>query len=161
MLEDRAVTWARDRFHITTDRRHIPLADALALLRTTFWAKEMTSDELERASRNSINFAVLEDNVLAGFARVVTDLATYAYLTDVVIAERYRGRGLGEWVVRCILEHPDLQLLRRVALLTRDAAEFYERLGFKRGAGDRAYLELPFPNAIHQDVDARSVRRNL
>jgi ribosomal protein S18 acetylase RimI-like enzyme len=142
MLEDRPVTWARDRFYITTDRRQIPLTDALALLRTTFWAKDMTEDELERACRNSLPFAVLDEKTLAGFARVITDLATYAYLTDVVIAERFRGQGLGEWVVRCILEHPDLQRLRRIALLTRDAAEFYGRLGFRRGSGDRNYLEL-------------------
>src|SRR4051812_23728537 len=109
MLEDRAVTWARGRFYITTDRRHIPLSDALELLHMTFWAKDMTADELERASRNSICFAVLDEQVLAGFARVVTDVATYAYLTDVVIAEQYRRQGLGEWVVRCIVEHPDLQ----------------------------------------------------
>jgi N-acetylglutamate synthase-like GNAT family acetyltransferase len=142
MLEDQPVTWARDRFHITTDRRLIPLADVLALLHETYWAKNMTADALERATRNSVCFAVLEGNTLVGFARAITDLTTYAYLSDVVIADQHRGHGLGEWLVRCILEHPELSGLRRFALLTRDAAEFYVRLGFKHGAGERNYLEL-------------------
>jgi ribosomal protein S18 acetylase RimI-like enzyme len=142
MLEDRPVTWARERFHVTTDRRVIPLDQALALLRGMYWAKNLTADALERASRNSVCFAVLDGATLIGFARAITDLTTYAYLSDVVIAERHRDKGLGEWLVRCIIEHPDLQGLRRIALLTRDAAEFYERLGFKRGSGERNYLEL-------------------
>jgi ribosomal protein S18 acetylase RimI-like enzyme len=142
MLEDRPVTWARERFHVTTDRRVIPLDQALALLREMYWAKNLTADALERASRNSVCFAVLDGAKLIGFARAITDLTTYAYLSDVVIAERHRDKGLGEWLVRCIIEHPDLQGLRRIALLTRDAAEFYERLGFKRGSGERNYLEL-------------------
>jgi ribosomal protein S18 acetylase RimI-like enzyme len=142
MLEDRPVTWARERFHVTTDRRVIPLDQALALLREMYWAKNLTADALERASRNSVCFAVLDGATLIGFARAITDLTTYAYLSDVVIAERHRDKGLGEWLVRCIIEHPDLQGLRRIALLTRDAAEFYERLGFKRGSGERNYLEL-------------------
>lgn len=142
MLEDRPVTWARERFHVTTDRQLIPLDQVLALLHTTYWAKHMTADALERATRNSVCFAVLEGSTLVGFARAITDLTTYAYLSDVVIAEYARGQRLGEWLVRCILEHPDLQGLRRIALLTRDAAEFYERLGFKRGSGERIYLEL-------------------
>jgi len=145
MIEDQPVTWARGRFHITTDRRLIPLADALSLLHETYWAKHLTADSLERATRNSVCFAVLEGSTLVGFARAISDLTTYAYLSDVVIAEPYRGQGLGEWLIRCILEHPDLSSLRRISLLTRDAAEFYVRLGFKHGAGERNYLELLSP----------------
>jgi len=142
MLEDQPVTWARDRFHITTDRRLISLGDVLGLLHQTYWAKGMTLDALERATRNSVCFAVFEESALIGFARAITDLTTFAYLSDVVIADPHRGQGLGEWLVRCILEHPELSGLRRFSLLTRDAAEFYVRLGFKHGAGERNYLEL-------------------
>ena len=156
MLEDRPVTWARDRLHVTTDRRLIPLADVLSLLHETYWAKTLTADALERATRNSICFAVLDGTTLVGFARAITDLTTYAYLSDVVIAESHRGQQLGQWLVRCILEHPDLSGLRRFALLTRDAADFYVRLGFKHGAGERNYLEL-LPGRAPPPVGAQGV----
>jgi ribosomal protein S18 acetylase RimI-like enzyme len=68
-------------------------------------------------------------------------MATYAYWTDVVIAEAYRGRGLGRWLSECMLGHPDLQRLRRVALLTRDAQELYVRVGFTVGSEPLIYME--------------------
>jgi N-acetylglutamate synthase-like GNAT family acetyltransferase len=74
---------------------------------------------------------------------VVTDLATYGYVTDVVIVEDRRGKGLGEWMVECILAHPDLQRLRRLALLTRDAPDLYARFGFTAGPVSLGYMELP------------------
>jgi N-acetylglutamate synthase-like GNAT family acetyltransferase len=76
-----------------------------------------------------------------GFARVITDLATYAYLTDVVVDTAYRGRGLGLWFMERVLDAPELQGLRRITLLTRDAESLYLRLGFERGAGPLVYME--------------------
>lgn len=113
----------------------------LALLRTTFWASDMKRNVLSRAIENSVCFALFERDVLIGFGRIVTDLATYAYWTDVVIAEKSRGRGLGQWLSECMLAHPDLQRLRRVALLTRDAAQLYARVGFTEGPGPLIYME--------------------
>jgi N-acetylglutamate synthase-like GNAT family acetyltransferase len=80
-----------------------------------------------------------------GLARVVSDLATYAYLTDVVIVEAWRGRGLGRWLVECILAHPDFQGLRRVALLTGDAQDLYARFGFGRPPAGITYMEITGP----------------
>jgi N-acetylglutamate synthase-like GNAT family acetyltransferase len=113
----------------------------LALLRTTFWASDMKRNVLARAIENSVCFAVFEQHLLIGFGRIVTDLATYAYWTDVVIAEESRGRGLGQWLSECMLAHPDLQNLRRVTLLTRDAAQLYARVGFTEGAAPLVYME--------------------
>ena len=141
MLDDRPRTWTRGTHAVTTDRTRIPLADVLALLRDTHWAGELSPAVLERAMRNSVCFALLDGARLVGFARAVTDLATYAYLTDVVVAHEARGGGLGTWIVECILDHPDLQRLRRITLLTRDVPAFYERLGFTAGTGDRHYFE--------------------
>jgi GNAT superfamily N-acetyltransferase len=76
------------------------------------------------------------------FARVITDLATYAYLTDVVVAPAARGKGLGSWMVEAILAHPDLQGLRRFALLTRDAHELYKKFGFSTDMPTSTYMEL-------------------
>ncbi len=142
MLEDRTVAWTRDRYRISTDRAELPLVAVLALLHDTHWASAMTPERLAVAVRNSICFGVYDGARLVGFARAVSDLSTYAYPTDVLIAPDARGAGLGEWLVRCIRAHPDLQGLRRISLLTRDVPHFYERLGFTRGSGDRTYLEL-------------------
>ena len=142
MLEDVPVTWTRGRRRISTRRDLLPLDAVLALLHDTHWGGAMSADTLRVAVRGSICFGVYDGDELVGFARAVSDLATYAYLTDVVIATDVRGEGIGEWLMRCVRAHPDLQGLRRIALLTRDAARFYERLGFTRGSGDRDYFEL-------------------
>jgi ribosomal protein S18 acetylase RimI-like enzyme len=140
-MNDPPVTFYRGEFVITTDRSRIDPDAALALLHTTFWARDLTREVLARAIANSVGFALFERDLLVGFGRVVTDLSTYAYWTDVVIAGEYRGRGLGRWLSECMLAHPALQGLRRVALLTRDAAEMYTRVGFTVGSGPLIYME--------------------
>lgn len=126
---------------ITTDSSLIPVDAALALLRTTYWAREMPRETLERAMRHSLCFGMLEGTSLLAFARVVTDRATFAYLTDVVVDERQRGRGLGQLLMAHIVRHPDLQGLRRFTLLTADATSLYEKFGFAAGAGMLTYME--------------------
>jgi ribosomal protein S18 acetylase RimI-like enzyme len=143
MLEDRPAEWTRGPHRVTTDRGEVlpALDDALALLHDTHWGAGMRRDVLERAARNCVCFLLTTDGRVEGFARATSDLATYAYLSDVVIAPAARGRGLGRFLVECVLSHPDLQGLRRIALLTRDAAGLYERLGFTHGPGNRSYME--------------------
>jgi GNAT superfamily N-acetyltransferase len=141
MLGDAPVEFRREGLVITTDRQRIDPDSALELLRTTFWAREMKGEVLVRSIQNSVCFALLDGTILAGFGRAVSDLATYAYWTDVVILSSYRGRGLGRWLSECMLAHPDLQGLRRVALLTRDAAELYSKIGFTEGPGPLVYME--------------------
>lgn len=140
-MTDSPVEFRRGQFAISTDRRRIDLDAALALLHATHWAADMTGEVLARAIANSVCFGLFERETMIGFGRAVTDLATYAYWTDVVIAERYRGRGLGRWLSECMLAHPQLQGLRRVALLTRDAAELYAGVGFTIGSGSLIYME--------------------
>ena len=126
---------------ITTEPALIDIDAALALLRSTAWARGMPREMLVRAMANSLTFGLRRGGELVGLARVVTDRATFAYLTDVVIAEPMRGQGLGHRLTAAILEHPDLQGLRRFALLTADATRFYEDFGFTRGAGELTYME--------------------
>jgi GNAT superfamily N-acetyltransferase len=140
-LSDPPVEWRRGEFIVSTDRSRIDQSAALALLRTTFWAAGMDPAVLARAIANSVCFGVYHGEVLVGFGRVVTDLSTYAYWTDVVIADRYRGQGVGRWLSECMLAHPDLQRLRRVALLTRDAEALYAGVGFTVGPGSLIYME--------------------
>lgn len=101
----------------------------------------MTLAVLERASEHSVCFGLYEGPSLIGFARAISDLATYAYLTDVV-DEVKRGLGLGRWLIECVLAHPDLQNPRRISLLTLNAQALYESFGFAVGSGTKTYMEL-------------------
>ena len=140
-LPDSPQRWTRQELMVTTDRAAIDLDQAHALLATAWWARAMPRELLERAIRGSVVFAASERDRIVGLARVVTDLATYGYLTDVVVSEAARGRGIGSFLVECILAHPELQGLRRLALLTQDAQHLYRRFGFQEGAGDSIYME--------------------
>lgn len=140
MMNDDVIEARRNEDTLTTNRARISVDAALDLLRTTYWAGSLTRETLALAMENSLCFGVLRTDTLVAFARVVTDRATYAYLTDVVVAERLRGQGLGRWMMQRILEHPDLQELRRFALLTCNAS-LYESFGFKTGAGALTYME--------------------
>ena len=133
---------------ISTDRTRIDPDAALALLRATHWGAGMSRETLTRAIANSICFGVYQGRELIGLGRAVTDLATYAYWTDVVIAPTHRGRGVGRWLSDCMLAHPELQGLRRVALLTRDAADLYTQIGFLEGPGPLIYMERKPPGNV-------------
>jgi len=140
-MHDAPLEFRRGNTVISTDRTRLDPDAVLQLLHNTCWAGNMSEEVLRRAIANSISFGVFDGATLVGFGRVVTDLATYAYWTDVVIAPSHRGRGLGRWLAECMLAHPGLQNLRRVALLTHDAVSLYARVGFTSGAGELVYME--------------------
>jgi GNAT superfamily N-acetyltransferase len=140
-MDDTPVEWTRDGCTVSTDRGRLDLGAALGLLAGTHWGGSLTADVLARAVANSVCFGVYEADRLVGFARVVTDLATFGYLTDVIIAPSHRGRGLGGWLTECIIAHPALQGFRRLALLTRDAEAVYRAAGFVPGPAPLVYLE--------------------
>jgi N-acetylglutamate synthase-like GNAT family acetyltransferase len=126
---------------ITTDSSRIDVDAALALLRQTYWAREMSRETLAKAIEHPLCFGILSDDALVGLARVVTDRSTFAYLTDVVIAPSMRGQGLAHRLMDEIVRHPELQGLRRFALLTSDAMKLYEDFGFSVGSGAVTYME--------------------
>ena len=140
-MNDQPIEFRRGNLTVTTDRARLELDAVLALLATTFWGGSLNRDVMAKALANSICFGLFDDNRLVGFGRVVTDCATYAYWTDVVTAPKYRGKGLGEWLGRCMLDHPELQGQRRTSLLTRDAVRLYDRLGFTPETGALTYME--------------------
>jgi ribosomal protein S18 acetylase RimI-like enzyme len=111
------------------------------MLRDSHWGGAVSADVLARAIANSLCVGVYEGERQLAFARAVTDLSTYAYLTDVIVAADTRRRGIGSWMVEEILAHPDLQGLRRIALLTRDAQALYERFGFSTRMATSTYME--------------------
>ena len=95
-----------------------------------YWAKGIPRETVVRSLESSLCFGVYCEGKQAGFARVISDFATYAYLGDVFVLEPYRGRGLAKWLMECIVAHPALQGLRRWTLATRDAHGLYAQFGF-------------------------------
>jgi ribosomal protein S18 acetylase RimI-like enzyme len=143
----RVVEDHRGGLSLSTDRSRIHLDELLAMLLASHWGGAMTRPLLERAIENSVCVGVYDDNRQLGFARAVTDLATYAYLTDVIVANDSRGRGIGSWMLEALLAHPDLQGLRRIALFTRDAPWLYAKHGFTTQMPSSTYMEIrPGPN---------------
>lgn len=154
----------RLNFLASTDPDLLDVDAIHRLIAREYWARGMPRATLVRALAHSLNFALYlatpapphgERLSTIGIARVVTDRATFAYLTDVVIDEPYRGEGLGSWLMEIILAHPDLQGLRRFALLTRDAHALYAKFGFKNLDDPRRYMELHNPTVYAPPPDPR------
>jgi ribosomal protein S18 acetylase RimI-like enzyme len=121
--------WNRDEFTLTDDPDRIDFAELCSMLWGTYWAETRGREVIERSVRRSLSFVLLRGGRMAGFARVITDTATVGYLCDFVIAEDFRGQGIGQWMLQRILDHPDLAGCR-IDLFTRDAQEFYKGFGF-------------------------------
>lgn len=120
-----------DGYEISTDPSRLDLDAIHAFLRTAYWSPGVERAVVERAIAHSIPFGLYApDGAQAGFARVVTDRATFAYLADVFVLPAHRGHGLGGWLVETVLAHPDVQGVRRFHLATADAHGLYARFGF-------------------------------
>jgi GNAT superfamily N-acetyltransferase len=123
----------RGEFTVSTDRTRLDLDVVHGFLRTAYWSLNVPRSVVERSIEGSLVFGLYDtEGRQAGFARVVTDRAVFAYLADVFVLDEHRGRGLGLWLVETVLSHPDLQNLRRIVLGTKDAHSLYERFGFRR-----------------------------
>src|SRR6476646_6843423 len=105
--------WHRESFTISTDRARLDREAIHAFLQTSYWALEISREIVDRSIENSLCFGVYETGRQVGFARVVSDFATFAYLADVFVIPSHRGRGLSTWLVEVIRAHPNLQNLRR------------------------------------------------
>jgi N-acetylglutamate synthase-like GNAT family acetyltransferase len=141
-MNDRIVEVRRGDLTLSTDRSRIDVDAVLAMLLASHWGHSMTPTSLARAIENSVCFSVYRGPTQLSFARAISDLSTYAYLTDVIVAEDARGKGLGKWMMEAIVAHPDLQGLRRIALWTRDARTLYEQFGFATVTSGSTYMEL-------------------
>ncbi len=118
-------------YRISTDFAQMDLDVIHGFVSQSYWAKGIPRDLLARAMRNSLCFGLFDGgNNQIGFARMITDRATFAYLADVFILESHRGKGLGKRLMQAIVDHPDLQGLRRMMLATRDAHALYALYGF-------------------------------
>jgi len=132
----------RGEFLISTDPLRLDLDVIYGFLTNCYWAKGIPREVVARSIEHSLCFGVYDGSgAQVGFARVVSDFATIAYLGDVFVLESQRGRGLSKWLMECITEHPALQDLRRWILLTRDAHGLYERFGFTPVKAPERYME--------------------
>lgn len=123
--------WHKDKFTITTDKSRFDLDVIHNFLTNCYWAKGIPRETVARSIEHSMGFAILDDNALVGFARVMTDRTTFAYIGDVFVLNEARGQGLGKWLMETILSHPELQGLRNWTLFTADAHGLYRQFGFE------------------------------
>jgi GNAT superfamily N-acetyltransferase len=145
----------RGEFVVTTDPTRLDHDFIYGYLVRSYWSEGIPRDVVERALSNSLCFGVYEGEKQVGFARVVTDFATFAYLADVFIIESHRARGLSKFLMECIVQDPQLQGLRRWTLATRDAHGLYERFGFKPLANPDRFMEIHNPEVYKKSAPYR------
>ena len=131
MDSDGAWTSTRGAYSISTDSALLDRPLIHAFLSGSYWAGGIPRETVDRSIEGALCFGVYEGASQVGFARVITDRATFAYLADVFVLESHRGQGLAVWLMEAIRSHPDLQGLRRWILMTRDAHGLYEKSGFR------------------------------
>lgn len=128
-------------YRISTDPADFDLDAIHAYLTASYWAAGISKELVVRSIDHALCFGVFDGDAQIGFARIITDRATFAYIGDVYILDAYQGCGLGKWLMRTIAAHPDLQGLRRWSLVTRDAHGLYARFGFKPLPDPTCYME--------------------
>ena len=140
----------RGDFTISTDKSRLDLDVIHGFLNTSYWATGRSMETVQRSIENSIPFGVYKGDDQVGFARVITDYATFAWIADVFILDSVRGQGLGKWLMEVILEHPELQGFRRWVLATKDAHELYRRFGFSELRIPERWMERHDPNTVEK-----------
>ena len=139
--------WRRGEYAISTDRARLDRAAIHDFLsRRSYWAVGIPREVMERSIENAMIFGIYRGAEQVGFARVVTDFATFAWIGDVFVVEAHRGRGLSKWLMETIVTHPQLQGLRRWLLATRDAEGLYQQYGFRALAHPERFYERHFPD---------------
>ncbi|ABG41247.1 GCN5-related N-acetyltransferase [Paraglaciecola sp. T6c] len=143
-------------YKISTDTNEMDLDVIHGFISSTYWAKGIPRSAMEKAIRNSLCFGVLtETGEQVGFARLITDKATFAYLADVFILPEHRGLVLSKWLMQNIMAPPELQALRRMLLVTRDAQGLYAQFGFKEVVAPKGMMQILRPD-VYQPKPAKT-----
>ncbi|MBP1771593.1 MAG: family N-acetyltransferase [Holophagaceae bacterium] len=141
------LTIDRHPYSISTEKPRLDVQAIHAYLSRSYWSPGIPLEMVRRAIDHSLCFGVFHGPDQVGFARVITDQTTFAYLADVYILESHRGRGLSKWLMEVITGHAELQGLRRFMLATRDAHGLYRQFGFREAAHPSRLMEIVNPNA--------------
>lgn len=145
-----------DGYEISDDPSRIDVAAAHAFLSQSYWSPDIPLETLGKAIVNSWSFALFAPaGEQIGFARLITDYATYAYLADVYVLDTYRGRGLARWLMETIFSQPQTCGLRRITLATRDAHSLYEKVGFTPLARPEIFMEIARPDIYRSEGNAQ------
>ncbi len=134
--------YVNDAFIISTRRSDVDVNAVFRHLKKSYWASDRSRERMEKSFDHSLCFSLSTDDVQIGFARVVTDGATFAYLCDFFIDEDYRGQKLGSWMMKCVMRHPDICSIPRINLRTENAQSFYADFGFHKLEEPEHYMEI-------------------
>ncbi|MFZ5352160.1 MAG: GNAT family N-acetyltransferase [Bacillota bacterium] len=121
----------RDGYLISTDKSKLKKDIVCEMIQNTYWASEREKATIIKSIENSLCYGIYDGSIQIAFARVITDYATYAYLCDVIINEAYRGKGIGKWLMECVINNPETSDVKKWRLVTKDAHGLYSRYGFK------------------------------
>lgn len=140
------MTVIKGEYSISTDKDRLDIDFIHAFLTRSYWAEGIPRDVIEKSVKSSLAFGVYFGDRQVGFARMITDEATFAYLADVFIEEEFRGRGLSKWLMEVIMSYPGLQGLRRIMLATRDAHGLYSHFGFTPITQPERWMQIHDPH---------------
>ena len=133
--------WKRGSFMVSTEKERLDRGVIHEFLRGSYWARGIPRELVDRSIENSLCFGLYDRDALVGFARVISDNATFGYLADVFVLESHRGRGLATWLMEVVMTHPDLQGIRRWMLVTADAHGLYRKVGFTGPSNPERIME--------------------
>lgn len=145
--------WTKEDFSISTDKSKIDTVYLQQFLSGSYWAENIPLEVVWRSIEGALCFGVYNNEKQIGFARVITDEATFAYLCDVFVDEDYRGKGLSKWLMETILNYPGLQGLRRFMLATKDAHGLYEQFGFVPLTFTDRWMHIHQPNVYKKVLE--------
>jgi len=148
--------WIKDGYLVSTDKSKIDVETVHHFLSHSYWAENIPLDIVRKSIENSLCFGIYHQKKLVGFARAISDFATFAYLADVFILPEERGKGLSKWLIGIILEHPQLHGLRRFTLATRDAHSLYAQFGFSLFDKPERWMQKHDPDVYKRDTSSKS-----
>jgi GNAT superfamily N-acetyltransferase len=144
--------WQRGEYTISTEKKRLDISVIHGFLDASYWAAGRSVETIRRSIEHSIPFGLYKGDEQIGFARVITDCATFAWIADVFVLDPHRGQGLSKWLMEVIISHPELQGFRRWVLATKDAHELYFKFGFTELTRPERWMERHDPNT-HERPD--------